>query len=110
PGELEFYDNPQNAGDSHIVGTNEAPPDPARLVKVPVRALDRFDDFLLAVKKSSRRVGCMKMDIQGPEVLALRGMRTFLREHRPAIVVEATDDSLCRFGFSEMDLRRELED
>ena len=109
PGELTFYDNPQNAGDSHIVGENEETPDASHLVKVPVRALDQFDEFLAKVKAGGKRIGCMKMDIQGPEVLALRGMKDLLREHRPAIVVEATDDSLCRFGFDEGDLRAELE-
>jgi FkbM family methyltransferase len=109
PGELTFYDNPQNAGDSHLVGDHEEAPDASHLVKVPVRALDQFEEFLSAVKTGGRRVACMKPDIQRPEVLALRGMRAFLKQHRPAIIVEATDDSLCRFGFNEGDLRRELE-
>lgn len=109
PGELAFYDNPQNAGDSHLVGEHEAAPDPSHVIAVPVHPLDQFEEFLSKVQAEGRRVSCMKMDIQGPEVLALRGMRTFLKEHRPAIIVEATDDSLCRFGFNESDLRRELE-
>lgn len=107
--ELMFYDNPQNAGDSRILGDRDEVPDASHLVRVPVRALDGFEDFLAKVKADGRRVACMKMDIQGPEVLALRGMRGFLKEHKPAIIVEATDDSLCRFGFNEGDLRRELE-
>lgn len=107
--ELMFYDNPQNSGDSHILGDDVERPASSHLVKVPVRALDRFEEFLAKVKADGRRVACMKMDIQGPEVLALRGMRAFLKEHKPAIIVEATDDSLCRFGFNEGDLRRELE-
>lgn len=108
-GELSFYDNPDNAGDSHLLGAGEEVSDGAHLVRVPVRALDRFEEFLAAVRAGGRRIACMKMDIQGPEVLALRGMRAFLREHRPAIIVEATDDSLCRFGFHQGDLRSELE-
>lgn len=107
--EMLFYDNPQNAGDSHILGDCDEIPDASHLVKVPVRALDGFGEFLAKVEADGRRVTCMKMDIQGPEVLALRGMRVFLKKHKPAIIVEATDDSLCRFGFNEGDLRRELE-
>jgi FkbM family methyltransferase len=109
PGELAFYDNQDNAGDSHLVGEHEEITDAAHIVKVPVRALDQFAEFLARVKTDGKRIACMKMDIQGAEVQALRGMRGFLREHRPAIIVEATDDSLCRFGCNVGDLRGELE-
>lgn len=40
----------------------------------------------------------IKMDIEGAELKALVGMKTWLLTHKPAIVVEANDGNLRRFG------------
>lgn len=108
-GEISFFDNPENAGDSHIIRDGDAPVAASRMFKVPVCALDQYPVLLEKVEADGRRVACMKMDIQGAEVPALRGMKNFLSKHKPVIIVEATDDSLCRYGCDVNMLRAELE-
>lgn len=54
------------------------------------------------------RVACMKMDVEGAEVMALRGMREFLERDRPALCVEGYDNQLREFGSSLQELKQLL--
>jgi hypothetical protein len=47
----------------------------------------------------------MKMDVEGAEVLALKGMMKMLQSDRPAICVEGYDNQLQEFGSSLAELR-----
>lgn len=102
---LDFYHDDKNTGASCLVGGGGAEM-AASAIKVPVVRLDSYDEFREHLAKKGQRIGCLKMDIQGAEYMALSGMEELLREHRPALVVEMDDVCLRQFGSSEVELRR----
>lgn len=65
--------------------------------EVPVSKLDDMEEFHAHLDQLGKKVGLVKMDIEGAEELALRGMVDLLKEHRPAIMIELYDGNL--FGF-----------
>jgi FkbM family methyltransferase len=71
-----------------------------------VRA-DTVDDLVGAGR--FRRFAAVKLDVEGYEVAALRGMRRTLR-HRPPIVVESNGHTLHLYGESPRTLRAALLD
>lgn len=46
----------------------------------------------------------IKIDIEGAETKAIRGMRDFISSHRPHLIVEAFDAQLREFGSSQAEL------
>ena len=60
----------------------------------------RFDEMA----KPGGRVALVKMDIEGAELKALRGMEGCLRQDRPDLVLEVTDHYLRGLGDSAADL------
>ncbi|MGY1753242.1 FkbM family methyltransferase [Blastococcus sp. SYSU D01042] len=77
-----------------------------------VRAV-RFDDWVAGTPEGSRlaRLDVVKLDVEGHEAAALRGMRASLARWRPrAVYVEIKDDSLGRSPTSDADLRALLAD
>lgn len=68
--------------------------------EVPVARLDTYGEFQEYIRALGARVGLLKMDIEGAEERALRGMESLLRQHRPAIVMEIYDGNLNGFGSS----------
>ncbi len=103
-GEAQFFTNLENSGDSGMAIEGVA-----QSVTVQVRQLDRYEPLLSLLTRLNRKISCVKMDIQGTEVLALRGMREILRQHQPALIIELAEDCLVRFGHTGEDLRREIE-
>jgi FkbM family methyltransferase len=57
-----------------------------------------------------KRCNFLKIDVQGSEVLALRGAATVIRECRPVIFIEIEDPHLSKFGFSAKDVLGALTD
>lgn len=56
------------------------------------------------------RLNAVKIDVEGAEVLCLRGMRSTLGEQRPRlVVVETIESHLHRAGFELADIAAELE-
>jgi FkbM family methyltransferase len=55
---------------------------------------------------SLTRVTLVKLDLEGGECRALRGMRRLLLEQRPAVIVEVTDQFLRAAGDSAVELYR----
>jgi FkbM family methyltransferase len=102
----EFIQNPEDSGDSVIAEGNLHPPGGTR-TRVNVVRLDEFAPFTGLAKAVP--VACVKMDIQGAEVFAVRGMREFLREQRPTLLVELAPECLRRFGHTERDLLEALQ-
>lgn len=68
-----------------------------------------FDEWVKANPLTSR-VACIKMDVEGAEVLALKGMPELLEKHRPALCIEGYDNQLAEFGSSLAELRQLLMD
>lgn len=100
-GTLPFVLEPEDTGYSRLANPGET----EHVVPVPVV---RWDDWFFSLPERPR-IDCLKMDIEGVEVRALRGMERFLREVRPCLVVEAYDDRLRQYGGSEAELRSWIE-
>jgi len=62
-------------------------------------AVVKLDDWL-AQHPPRGRIAAIKLDVEGCELNALRGMESTLREHRPALVVEVIEGHLRQFGAS----------
>lgn len=78
------------------------------VAEVPVWPLDELTSR--RELKLEARLNAVKIDVEGAEVLCLRGMRSTLEEHRPRLlVVETIETHLQRAGFLLSDLHAELE-
>jgi FkbM family methyltransferase len=65
--------------------------------------LTTIDEFARA--NEITRIDVIKIDIEGAELLCLKGAEAFLRsKDRPIILFEAIDDNSKRFGYSAMDV------
>jgi FkbM family methyltransferase len=78
----------------HVPGTGAASPgasfdpavaglSPGRAVAVPVVSLDDY------FRGETRRIGAVKIDVEGHELAVLRGARRVLDRHSPLVVVES---------------------
>lgn len=87
-GHVEFYHNPENYGD-HSIAQNTFKRcfniDPTFSVGQKIESIC-LDNFL--TKEEFSKVSFIKMDIQGSEVKALKGMSTLLQSSRPVILLE----------------------
>ncbi|HET7233290.1 MAG TPA: FkbM family methyltransferase [Longimicrobium sp.] len=79
--------------DNHLVPGGEAAG--ASHEEVPAVTLDDF-----VAKEGVRGVALLKMDVEGAELLGLRGATTLLREQRPELFLEVQEEHLARFGES----------
>lgn len=102
PGELSFVVDARNTGHSHLA----APGEPGAARSVPVVVLDDW----LAQNPPASPVRAVKLDVEGCELKALRGMARLLREQRPALVVEVIDEHLRQFGDTRAALEHFLSD
>lgn len=78
------------------------------VAEVPVSPLDDLVESGALVLEPS--VNAVKIDVEGAEVLCLRGMRKTLERQRPRlVVVETIESHLHRAGFELADIDNELE-
>lgn len=90
-GVVDFY---FNQGQSGFSGLAKPVVDRATdLIQVPCR---RLDDLVPA----DRRIGFIKIDVEGAEVAAFRGARRILSEDRPTILFECATS--CLAGFDQV--------
>lgn len=66
-----------------------------RLFPIDIVSLDDFE--------FDRRVALLKLDIEGAELLAIRGATALIRRHRPAILCELGDEQLARVSAGSSD-------
>lgn len=96
-GTAGFYVNPENSGDSCLV--SEANDRASVLVRTT-----SLDGYLLDLP-NHMNVGFIKIDIQGAELMALRGMTCLLEKNQEVILyLEYEPSSLIKMGFSPEDL------
>lgn len=96
-GVLPFRLHDTNTGHSRLAADG-APGD----IQVPVVVWDKW----WAGKQPEPRIHCVKMDIEGAELLALRGMKEFLQRQKPALIVEGYDEQLREFGCTAAALKQ----
>jgi FkbM family methyltransferase len=88
-GTVSFGIDAENSGHSRL-----ALPGHQNVIHVEAVVLDDW----LVQNVPDHRVCAIKLDIEGAEMLALRGMTRLLSEQRPALIIEGFDDLLREFG------------
>jgi len=61
-----------------------------------------FDDWFKT--SGLKKISLIKLDIEGSELAALKGMRVVLEEQKPALVVEINPETLSQFGLKPLDI------
>lgn len=90
-GEVLFGIDPANSGHSRF-----ARPEHEDIITVQTVALDDW----LEQHSPDAQVSVLKLDVEGAEMQAIRGMEGLLSRARPALIVEGLDDMLREFGSS----------
>ena len=84
-----FISSSENQGMSSV-----KPPENFSGVSQAVRII-RIDDW--ATKKNIKRLDIIKLDVEGSELFALRGMDQTLTRFKPVLIVEINPDTLAYF-------------
>ncbi len=108
-GVATFVEPPAHVGQSAL----ESPTDPAHRdgdrFQVQVARLDHLKVFNDYLDDLDMKVGLIKMDIEGAEEEALKGMWDLIKRHRPTIVMEIYDGNLNGFDSSRSSVIAMLE-
>jgi FkbM family methyltransferase len=95
PDTLTLYLDRQDAADNktdYTVGVRDDPADVLRVAAVSV------DDYLAAAGET--RADLVKLDIEGAELFALRGMAKLLAAHRPVLLLEVNRPNCEAAGYA----------
>lgn len=65
-------------------------------------------DSLFAGTDLKKRKILIKIDVEGAELLVLRGARAFLKQYRPAMLISAHPNALPRYGQTLAQLKKEI--
>jgi FkbM family methyltransferase len=93
PGTLEMTSTRYT--DNHLVLDGRAATGEGPVERVEVVTLDDF-----AAREDVGTVALLKADVEGAELLALRGATGLLARHRPPLFLEVQQEHLVRFGAS----------
>ncbi len=97
-GRVTLYCNPTNRADNRLHDSLQAPG--VEAVDVPLTTLDAF-----CAERGITRIDAMKMDVQGAEVAALRGMKETMRRTPPRwLFLEFEPELLRNAGASPEEL------
>lgn len=94
-----FVEHPSNKGGSALEVNKDL--QTGERYKVNVVALDEYSVFQEFLENSNAQIGLIKMDIEGAEERALKGMAKMLSIHKPIIIMELLDSQLKIFGSSK---------
>lgn len=94
-GQFEIYSFDTGADDRHMLASLRPVMDGGKKIACRVR---RIDDELQGVQSCK----VMKLDIEGAEVMAIRGGSEFIRTRKPHIIVEFNADTLKAFNESPL--------
>jgi len=100
---VNLIDSPINAGASALE-TSASMNNIGDRYEVRAESLDDFSDFKLLLAELNKKIGLIKMDIEGAEMLALEGMSNVLKKHKPVLIIELIDSQLRSFGSSKKEL------
>lgn len=95
-GMMGFHLDEKNSGHSRLENTT---------ITGTIQVKCEVWDAWAAANPLSQRVGVVKLDVEGAELRALKGMQNLLREEMPSLVVEAYDNQLREFGSSHEELK-----
>jgi FkbM family methyltransferase len=101
PGSMPFQSTSEttSSGTGHLIFGDRRPSTNSINVQVV-----RLDDVLHGYE----RVGLLAIDVEGAEERCLQGARQTLRQFRPFLIVEASEQNLLRAGSSRSAIRRLL--
>ena len=102
--ECELFVNAANAGAKNR-GTHSlrVQKEWIQSAKIPIKAL-RLDDVLSDIT----RLDVLKIDVEGAELLVLKGAQQLLVRFKPVIAFESSEESAASFGHSTTDAKRFL--
>lgn len=108
--ELRFLENgPWGAIDTGISEENLSDKAYSNVISCNVQAY-ALDDWKKTSMNYITQVDYIKLDIEGAEVKAIKGMGDFLKEFGyPPIFCESNGEALSHFGYTTLDLKHELE-
>ncbi len=87
-------------GNTHMATNSES--DQVECITVPALTLDGWH----ATLPPGTKVGFVKIDVEGAELLVLRGAKAFLQKNRPVIFMEIVTECCARYGYIPADLFR----
>lgn len=100
--EMTLYVNENAATYSSLRRTHDFLSDE---IHVPVTTLDEYSD-----SNRVKKVGLVKVDVEGGELLVFKGGLALLRRDHPIVVYEEFDRGYQHFGYSARDVRDYLTD
>lgn len=103
PGRLKLYSN-----DNHNEGVNTLFPDPAHTSKV-LEEIELNTLDLEVEKLGLKKIDLIKIDVEGAELMVLKGGKATIDKHRPILFLEFNEKAFLTAGYSSADILSFLE-
>lgn len=99
-GTATFVEPPHHVGQASLESNTVPEHREGGRFDVTITSLDKYAEFQNYLSTLGKPVGLIKMDVEGAEEKALRGMSEVLKEHQPVIIMELYDGNLNGFDSS----------